>query len=75
MAENEKMEQAAKTSSDKADKSKKDKSKNAKPSFFARIGRWLREMKSELKNGQADHEQHPDCHLLRRCGGHFYLDL
>ena len=49
MAENEKMEQAAKTSSDKADKSKKDKSKNAKPSFFARIGRWLREMRSELK--------------------------
>ena len=49
MAENEKMEQAAKTSSDKADKSKKDKSKNAKPGLFARIGRWLREMKSELK--------------------------
>ena len=44
MAENEKMEQAAKTSSDKASKKG-----SAKPSFFDRIGRWLREMKSELK--------------------------
>ncbi|MCI9188003.1 MAG: preprotein translocase subunit SecE [Oscillospiraceae bacterium] len=44
MAENEKMEQAAKSSSDKASKKG-----SAKPSFFDRIGRWLREMKSELK--------------------------
>ena len=46
MAENEKLEQTS-----KADKAKKDKKsdKNAKPGFFARIGKWLKEMKSELK--------------------------
>ena len=41
MAENEKAVQA-----------KKDKNKNAKPSFFARVGKWLRDMKSELKKVQ-----------------------
>ena len=53
MAENEKLEQA-KSGSDKADKAKKDKKseKNAKPGFFARIGKWLKEMKSELKKVQ-----------------------
>ena len=53
MAENEKLEQA-KSGSDKADKAKKDKKseKNAKPGFFARIGKWFKEMKSELKKVQ-----------------------
>ncbi len=43
MAENEKAVQA-----------KKDKKsdKNAKPGFFARAGKWLRDMKSELKKVQ-----------------------
>ena len=51
MAENEKLEQAAQVSSDKADKAKKDK-KNAKPGLFARVGKWLKEMKSERKKVQ-----------------------
>ena len=44
MAENEKAVQA----------SKKDKKsdKNAKPGFFARVGKWFRDMKSELKKVQ-----------------------
>ena len=44
MAENEKADQA----------SKKDKKsdKNAKPGFFARVGKWFRDMKSELKKVQ-----------------------
>ena len=43
MAENEKAVQA-----------KKDKKsdKNAKPGFFARVGKWFRDMKSELKKVQ-----------------------
>ena len=51
MAENEKLEQTAKSASDKADKAKKDKKsdKKSKPGFFARIGRWFRELKVELK--------------------------
>ena len=54
MAENEKLEQAAKASSDKADKAKKDKKteKKAKPSMFARIGKWFKDMRSELKKVQ-----------------------
>ena len=38
----------------KKSKAKKDKKsdKNAKPGFFARIGKWLKEMKSELKKVQ-----------------------
>ena len=54
MAENEKLEQAGQAGSnkaDKADKAKKDK-KSSKPGFFARIGKWLKEMKSELKKVQ-----------------------
>ena len=54
MAENEKLEQAGQAGSnkaDKADKAKKDK-KNSKPGLFARIGKWLKEMKSELKKVQ-----------------------
>ena len=44
MAENEK----------KVDQAQKDKKsdKNAKPGFFARVGKWLRDMKSELKKVQ-----------------------
>lgn len=51
MAENEKLEQTAKAASDKAEKAKKDKKsdKKSKPGFFARIGRWFRELKVELK--------------------------
>ena len=47
MAENERLEQTAKAASDKAEKAKKDK--KSKPGFFARIGRWFRELKVELK--------------------------
>ena len=51
MAENEKLEQTTKAASDKAEKAKKDKKsdKKSKPGFFARIGRWFRELKVELK--------------------------
>ncbi len=54
MAENEKMEQAAKSASNKAEKAKSDKKseKKSKPGIFSRIGRWLRELKSELKKVQ-----------------------
>ena len=43
MAENEKAVQAKKDN--KSDK-------NAKPGFFARVGKWFRDMKSELKKVQ-----------------------
>ena len=46
MAENEKVEQAVQAKKDK----KSDK--NAKPGFFARVGKWFRDMKSELKKVQ-----------------------
>ena len=56
MSENEKMEQGqgSASASEKADKAKKDKKpeKQKKPSIFARIGKWLKEMKSELKKVQ-----------------------
>ena len=53
MAENEKMEQTQ-AASEKAVKAQKDKKseKKSKPSTFDRIGRWLRELKSELKKVQ-----------------------
>ena len=51
MAENEKLEQAAQAGSDKAKKDKKPE-KQKKPSIFARIGKWLKDMKSELKKVQ-----------------------
>lgn len=51
MAENEKLEQAAKAGSVKADKAKKDK-KTGKPSIFSRAKKWLKEMKSEMKKVQ-----------------------
>ena len=50
MAENEKLEQAAKAGSDKADKAKKDK--QSKPGIFARASKWLHELKVELKKVQ-----------------------
>ena len=43
MAENEKAVQA---------KTDKKSGKNAKPDFFARAGKWFRDMKSELKKVQ-----------------------
>ena len=46
MADNEKVEQAVQAKKDK----KSDK--NAKPGFFARMGKWFRDMKSELKKVQ-----------------------
>ena len=53
MAENEKMEKVVKAESTKAEKAKKDKkSEDKQPGVFARIGRWLRELKSELKKNQ-----------------------
>ena len=48
MAENEKLEQTGKTGSDKAKKEKK----TEKVGFFARVGKWFKEMKSELKKVQ-----------------------
>ena len=50
MAENEKVEQSV-PSAPKAEKAKKDKKsdKKSKPGVFARIGRWFRELKIELK--------------------------
>ena len=51
MAENEKMEKTAKASSTKAEKAQKSE-KKSKPGFFAKVGRWLRELKSELKKVQ-----------------------
>lgn len=47
MAENEKVEQSV-PSAPKADKAKKS-DKKSKPGVFARIGRWFRELKIELK--------------------------
>ena len=56
MSENEKMEQGqgSASASEKADKAKKDKKpeKQKKPSIFARIAKWLKDMKSELKKVQ-----------------------
>ena len=44
MADNEKVEQAV--------QAKKDKKSEKKPGIFARIGKWFRDMKSELKKVQ-----------------------
>ena len=54
MSEKEKIEQTSPAKADKADKAKKaaDKDKKSKPGFFARIGKWLRELRSELKKVQ-----------------------
>ena len=48
MAENEKMEKATQAAANKDKKSEK----KSKPSIFSRIGRWLRELRSELKKVQ-----------------------
>ena len=37
---------------EKAEKKSKDTDKKAKPGFFARVGKWFKEMKSELKKVQ-----------------------
>ena len=59
MAENEKMEQTQ-AASEKAVKAQKDKKseKKSQPSTFDRFGRWLRELKSELKKVQWPSRKH-----------------
>ena len=57
MSEHEKLEQAAENTAPakpaKADKKKESKpDKSAKPGFFARIGKWFKDMKGELKKVQ-----------------------
>ena len=59
MSENEKLEQAAEKAAPapekpvKVDKKKDAKAeKKSKPGFFARLGKWFKEMKSELKKVQ-----------------------
>ena len=57
MSEHEKLEQAAENTAPakpaKADKKKESKpDKSAKPGFFARIGKWFKELRSELKKVQ-----------------------
>ncbi|WP_130869098.1 preprotein translocase subunit SecE [Intestinimonas massiliensis (ex Afouda et al. 2020)] len=59
MSENEKLEQAAENAApapEKPAKTEKKKDvkaeKKSKPGFFARIGKWFKEMKSELKKVQ-----------------------
>ena len=58
MSENEKLEQAADTAADKPAKTEKtEKKKDAKPAekkpgVFARIGKWFKDMKGELKKVQ-----------------------
>ena len=79
MAENEKVEQSV-PSAPKADKAKKDKKsdKKSKPGVFARIGRWFRELKIELKKVVwSTGKQTVNNTLIRhrlcyRCG-HFHL--
>ena len=48
MSENEKLEQTKPAKSEK----KKDAKADKKPGFFARIGKWFKELKSELKKVQ-----------------------
>ena len=48
MSENEKLEQTKPAKSEK----KKDAKADKKPGFFARIGKWFKDMKSELKKVQ-----------------------
>ena len=57
MSEHEKLEQSAENTAPakpaKADKKKEPKAdKSAKPGFFGRIGKWFKEMRSELKKVQ-----------------------
>ena len=53
MSEHEKLEQTAEnTAPAPAKPAKADKKKEAKPGFFSRIGKWFKEMRSELKKVQ-----------------------
>ena len=53
MSEHEKLEQTAeKAAPAPAKPAKADKKKEAKPGFFSRIGKWFKDMKSELKKVQ-----------------------
>ena len=55
MSENEKLEQAADQAADKpakTDKKKDVKADKKKPGVFARIGKWFKDMRSELKKVQ-----------------------
>ena len=55
MSENEKLEQAADKAADKpakAEKKKDAKPADKKPGVFARIGKWFKDMKGELKKVQ-----------------------
>ena len=53
MSEHEKLEQAAeKAAPAPAKPAKADKKKEAKPGFFSRIGKWFKELRSELKKVQ-----------------------
>ena len=55
MSENEKLEQAADKAADKpakAEKKKDAKPADKKPGGFARIGKWFKELRSELKKVQ-----------------------
>ena len=52
MSENEKLEQAAGKAADKpakTDKKKDAKPADKKPGFFARVGKWFKDMKGVLK--------------------------
>lgn len=49
MAENEKLEQTTPSAPEKV---KKEKKVEKKPGVFSRIGKWFKEMKSELKKVQ-----------------------
>ena len=50
MAEHEKLDKTAETTAKKAEKA--EKKKNPKPSLLARVKRWIRELRSELKKVQ-----------------------
>ena len=51
MSENEKLD-GMEPKADNAPKEKKAKAADKKPGFFARLGKWFRELKSELKKVQ-----------------------
>ena len=52
MSEKEKIEQAVPASEEKAKKTEKKADKKSKPGLIARITKWLRELRSELKKVQ-----------------------
>ena len=81
MSENEKLEQAADQAADKpakTDKKKDVKADKKKPGVFARIGKWFKDMRSELKKVQwptrkADRQQHRHRDHLLHYRWHLYL--